>query len=1271
MIKTSKYLSGFSGGVDADTSTTKRDATHYLDSDNLRIISNDEMSSGSLTSVAGNDLRLSFPTGDVIIGTCKIRSNLVANTDAVNKDAIIFFVKNTVSSLSKIYQFEGDIYLVGEIVDMTSAFASHTYNSTYAYKSGLLYSNASLNFSVDHPIKAEGRYESTNIRKVYWVDGLNNIRYMNLDSIVQGDPVTIFDINPTAILPMPTTSVVSGGSYTTGLVQHAYQLYIKNGAATTYSPLSPALSLINLGGGRDSRDIASNILGSNTGRAVSVTINGLDPNYNRIRIVAIHYTEYLSDPIINIVGEAEYNSATFNMIDNGYTTYGTIPITEFRLFGQTSYIANSLAEKNNYLFFADMIEDKWNPDWLNPTYGTFWDSRAIRYINNSGITADIYDSTTLKTITVPSNKILPADWVTAGWTHPVTHDSINKFNDTSNDGIATQEFKYQSDGNTLGAEGPNVTVGFTNQEFMVDVTTANPIDGDISYSYITAGQYPSSPIGTTRKSSQRTDVYRMYIVFFNTKMQYSAPQWICDLRMPSNDDYRTVTLDAGGRRMGNYIYPTVTVRNLPSDTELYGWQIFRCERTSLDRSVMASGVISPCDSKTGFSGIDDPVCTPFSSITEPYCFCQVEDMPSTVNMNVLEIVSPEIAFNKNLTFIGGDKIRIEGRYLIEGYKSVTLSADDARSVMLTLANTYETHSADVLNYTVTDGSYMPPGIIHGDPPVYPSASLIGGATVMNILRYNYGLFKYHGNGASNFIAKVSQNLNLSNINWGIPYGSYIRNVFLTQYGGNTYEARSFNHVIPYSDITLKNTLTTTCYNGDTFITLFAYLRSSKPDIGYGDYVSFQQEMVYIPVESSINCFYRLDPIQKYYSINNDTYSLQETLTQGLVLQPTTYPLDLGDLYRYNAVYSRSADATLIQNTIFDSNNIEHSDVKVIATGKKINNEYFDNWTNLYTNNNIELDPKFGPIRNIFSFNNKLFTGQDKAIAIIAVNDRSLIQDNSALQLTLGTGGVLDRFDYLTTTSGFQNYYDMALSDKSFYYFDRRNKIDYTLTDKGDVPISEINGYRSVLKRFATISTVRCGYDPIYKEVFLYISDGTIKKNSIFNEYTNSFNGKHTFEPDLMFNLNDQMYSTKGNEVYLHNYGDYGKFYGTVYDSSITDIINPNGIGINTFDVLELRIDVIDTDGTTYLPNEQFDTIEISNSHQSTTKTISFSGDDSVEDTSKSLAKKWRTWLLPDDSSTDFYRFVDSFIKIKMVRNNDSNKKLILHDLVTYLRPVKN
>jgi len=424
MIKTSKYLSGFSGGVDADTSTTKRDATHYLDSDNLRIISNDEMSSGSLTSVAGNDLRLSFPTGDVIIGTCKIRSNLVANTDAVNKDAIIFFVKNTVSSLSKIYQFEGDIYLVGEIVDMTSAFASHTYNSTYAYKSGLLYSNASLNFSVDHPIKAEGRYESTNIRKVYWVDGLNNIRYMNLDSIVQGDPVTIFDINPTAILPMPTTSVVSGGSYTTGLVQHAYQLYIKNGAATTYSPLSPALSLINLGGGRDSRDIASNILGSNTGRAVSVTINGLDPNYNRIRIVAIHYTEYLSDPIINIVGEAEYNSATFNMIDNGYTTYGTIPITEFRLFGQTSYIANSLAEKNNYLFFADMIEDKWNPDWLNPTYGTFWDSRAIRYINNNGITADIYDSTTLKTITVPSNKILPADWVTAGWTHPVTHDSM-------------------------------------------------------------------------------------------------------------------------------------------------------------------------------------------------------------------------------------------------------------------------------------------------------------------------------------------------------------------------------------------------------------------------------------------------------------------------------------------------------------------------------------------------------------------------------------------------------------------------------------------------------------------------------------------------------------------------------------------------------------------------------------------------------------------------------------------------------------------------------
>jgi hypothetical protein len=1392
MIKSSKHISTFSKGVDQDTSVNKLSNDVYFDAENFRIISNESSSSGAISTVKGNTLRLSFPVGDVVLGFCKIRSNI--DTD---KDAIVFFNYNGEGgTTSKIYLFDGDPFRVGENVDMSGLLASHTYNGTYTYESGLIYANSGLAFDPSHPIKAEGRYESEEIRKVYWVDGLNNIRYMILDRVSTGDSVTIFDVNPTATLSEPIATVISGGSYTAGTVQYAYQLYIKNGAVSTYSPLSPLLFLTSNDGGVDSKTFTGSSLGDNTGKAVQLVISNLDQNYNRIRIVAIHYTELLVNPTINIVGELGYTGTSLTFVDNGYTVYGTVPLEEFRIFGQVNYIANSLASEYNYLFFADITEDKWNPDWLDPTDVGFWDARAVRFIQGAALSdstttdaissshggpdfimelsnvnkdvltvtinnftsyASIPESHTITSIdsitsTQGAGAILGNMWAevddtlhsfsatlaesifavisytgdvliytittsgtdfvgaetydhienggiasitfTYSYDYPdpadveavvydgidsltidsgltnwgdyvFDHDGVNKYNNIIYDGNTVYEYKYQSDGGTFGAEGLNVLVEFETEDLQIDSTSS------LGYASILY-PYTDSAATTSHRESQRTEVYRTYLVFFNTKMQYSNPQWICDLRIPSNNDlgFQTIiTNGVTGTREGRYIYPKVTLKNIPVDANLYGWQVFRCERGSSDRSVMASGVLSTCVKET-FSTFTDLV-RPYSiGSAAPYSFIRAEDGAVPSADRIIEIVSPEILFNKNLYYTSGDKLRVDGRYTTVDSDSVVVDTTNWH-VTLSLGVTTNRDAGDTILYTVNEGHLQSPGIITSGPTLPPFQS-IGNELYKHTLAYANGADVYYGNRGSSFIAAISTDLVTDPTTTGYIYGAYLRNVFSTQYGGNTYEARSYNSVIPYSTFVLKDAVpnSVTCYNGDTFISVFAYLRTGWPNIDVSGTDHAMQEMIYIPAESSINSFYRLDPIQKYYSPTASTYKLQETVEQGLQLQPNDYPLELGDLYRYNSVYSKSGNARLIQNVVFDSNNIEHSDVKVIATGKKINNEYSDSWTNLYTNNYIELDPKYGPINNIFSFNNKLFTGQNKAIAVLAVNDRSTIQDNNKIQLTLGTGGVLERYDYLTTSSGFQNYYDMSVSDKSFYYLDRRNKIIYTLTQNGDTPISEINGYRSFLKTYNNISTVRVAYDPIYKEVFFYISDGTILKNSLFNEYTNSFNGKHTFSPSLMFNLNDQFYSVLDNTIYLHNYGNYGDFYNTVNDSFITIIINPNGNIVNKFDVLELRVDV--DDNGTLQEDEQFTSIVMSNNYQGPdTKTIAFSGDDSVEDTSKSLIRKWRTILLPDDMSNDFYRMTDTYIKLKLIRDNTGNKKLTCHDLITYFRPVKN
>jgi hypothetical protein len=1266
MIRTSKHISTFAGGIDRDTSVNKTDNTHYYDAENMRIMSEDPSSMGAMTNVKGNLLRLTFDAGDVILGHCKIRSNYTEPT----KDSIVFFVYNATGTSSKIYLFEGDPYLVEENVVMGIPFQALTYGS-YNYKAGYIYANSDLGFDPSYPIRAEGRYESALIRKVYWVDGLNYIRYMILDRVNDSDPVTIFDINPSSILTEATTSLLSGGAYLAGKVQYSYQLYIQNGAATTYAPLSPMIYLTGNDKGVNSRTYTGSELASNTGKAVNVTINNLDITYNRIRIVALHYTEYLVNPTVNIIGEFDYDGSYISITDNGYSNYGTIDLAEFRLFGQTNYIANYLASKNNYLFFADITEDKWNPVWLDPTNGSFWDSRAIRF---NATDARIRDGISTVTVTTPAFPVQISSWNTAGWTNYILdHDGINDFNDIDNDGDPTKAFMFQSDKSTIGAEGPNVIIDIEHEHLTIDSESVGAGYTEAAYSSVKLNEYANSPVLSSHASSQRTEVYRMFIAFINTKMQYSQPQWICDFRMPTNNEYELVTYNVNtGAREGMYLYPKVTLRNMPSDAELYGWQIFRCERGSTDRSIMSSGIISPCMTDITIHGVQ--TASPYSQDSYPYCFNLAEAMSPLVDLSIVELLSPEISFNKNLRYTGGDKLRVDGRYLIYGYQRALNGANSDRLVTLSLGATNPTHANDTLYYDILDGAFQAPDVLRGDPLVFPPPQVIGSKTYRHYLYYNDATTYWRGNRGSSFVANIDADLSVDGTSVGIPMGSYVRNVFNTQYNGNTYEARSYNSVIPYSGVVPKATLENICYNGDTYITMFAYLRASKPDVGYNATHIFQQEMVYIPSESSINCYYRLDPVQKYYSPTEMTYMLQETLEQGMVLQPLTYPIELGDLYRYNSVYSKSGNGILLQNTVFDSNNIEHSDVKVIATEKKINNEYFDSWTNLYTNNYIEVDPRFGAIRNIFNYNNKLFAGQDKAISVLAVQDRSMIQDNSKLGLTLGTGEVLARYDYLTTSSGFQSYYDMCLSDRMFYYLDRRNKIIHSFGEDGDNMISEVRGYRSYLKSLSGISVVKTGYDPIYKEVFFYIEDANDNNNSVYSEYTNSFVGKHTFEPSnygtSMFNFNDQFYSIYDNTLWIHNYGEYGSFYGTIYDSTFTLNINPDGNIVDRFDVLDMRVDVIDTDLTTYLETEQFDHMLVTNNYQTLSKDLLFSGDDSSEDTTKELARQWRTQLIPDLDSDEVYRITDTYMKVKLTRHNTGNKRLVLHDIITYYRPIK-
>jgi hypothetical protein len=91
--------------------------------------------------------------------------------------------------------------------------------------------------------------------------------------------------------------------------------------------------------------------------------------------------------------------------------------------------------------------------------------------------------------------------------------------------------------------------------------------------------------------------------------------------------------------------------------------------------------------------------------------------------------------------------------------------------------------------------------------------------------------------------------------------------------------------------------------------------------------------------------------------------------------------------------------------------------KIIYSETKTANEITDSWAQFKPANYMEVDSQYGPVTNMKAFGDKLFFWQDSALGIASVNDRSLITDNNVSTLTLGTGGILTRYDYVSTNNG--------------------------------------------------------------------------------------------------------------------------------------------------------------------------------------------------------------------------------------------------------------
>lgn len=226
-----------------------------------------------------------------------------------------------------------------------------TYKDNEFY--GELKYKGDLNWENVSNIETLPYYEKDDIQKVYWVDGINQPRVINIasDNIVKRLDAQ-FDFNPT-ITKFPEVTITkeySGiGLFPAGVIQYFVSYYNKYGAETgiVWSSDLQYVTEYNRAAGPDETAVCN----------FKIDINNVDTTYDYARVYSMQRTSLNTTPICRIVGDININNSDSITIIDTNTNTETIDPTQLLFLGGDNFIASTLTQKDDVLFLGDLTID--------------------------------------------------------------------------------------------------------------------------------------------------------------------------------------------------------------------------------------------------------------------------------------------------------------------------------------------------------------------------------------------------------------------------------------------------------------------------------------------------------------------------------------------------------------------------------------------------------------------------------------------------------------------------------------------------------------------------------------------------------------------------------------------------------------------------------------------------------------------------------------------------------------------------------------------------
>lgn len=1137
----------FAKGMNTDADKASRDGTSYLRAENYTFTSTDGGTTGALENAKGNELdsSISFATNHEVVGY----TNIVDNT--------VYFT--TDGTDSNIYFHEDG-----------------TMNLVYSDSA----STEKLNFSTspDDRIIAVGRYESEDVQKVFWVDGVNNIRYANVKDTYTGLSADVFDIVSNYAGVTPNVQEVDGGNFTAGVVQYGYKTYRKNGSISLMSPLSRLIKLAKMN--KEGLNIKYSV-GSELDEEVnkSVKVDFDLPSTltdERAYVYRIFYDEVINTPIITLVADVDIsvtNSVSF--IDNGTIALGTLEIDEL-VAESRIFKAKALESKNNILFAANIEEDNFDIDFDARAYRFDSSSNARIYENDSTSagTENYYDISSTGAWNYFVNNSLDSSGT--DWSIPETANAKNRYNNFDFDGDSVNpsytdniyDYIYKSDGTTLGGEGKNVSYTFSEESQEIGRVFSSD---STRYSDPTLN---SVTLTDSYRGYKRGEVYRFGLTFKDKKGRTSFVKWIGDIRIPkhsSTNKYTERNTSAPYDITANFLTVNFEVDlsslSATDRAKVAFIEIVRVQRKESDFSILGQGSVFSTRYDSANSAI------PYFKYNL-FGYTSGTALADDYSRKVINFESTDLllgAFKKDLNNV---QLRTYAVFRGDDFTNQYFFRDiiDAR----------------ILGIVGKNG----PDKILEPPTSFSDIHFRNRATTT--------AFASYGSTSMGITIETELPDLYNTTNYSHYYAEIVRTLYNTQYGGNTYAARTQNEYIsasyPVTVTSGVDVYNLADYKGDTFINItekLQYFVDQAEDATTYDLVHL------MPTESYFDQNYVLNKSMGLYtgSAGTKSVAIAETRELGITMWPDTYPEELGDLYRYNSVYSVEQVYPKYYTKPDTFNSVNSQPSLVLASESKLNGEIVDSWTTFLYNNFIEIDTKYGGVNDLLTKDNRLFFWQDTAFGTLAVNDRSLITDATGAQLSLGTGTVLERYDYISNTIGNVDKYSITSNETGMFWVYSPKNMVVTF----DNQIKELSTSGGVKKYMLDSGAI---IDPISVSDF-DSNEVLFKINSevlVFDVMTSSFTGIYTYAPEWFIARSDGNFYSSGNSIafYLHNSDnvDRATYYGTTYDSTITHICAHDYASTKMYANLEWHSTSIDSSGINIYGNT-FDSYRIYNDYQNT------------------------------------------------------------------------